>query len=47
MLPMAAIGVAINLGAAFAAGLPLAYCFKRRWLRLSRERPALAYTFGI
>ena len=34
VLPMAAIGVALNPGAAFAVGLPIAYAFKRQWLRV-------------
>ena len=31
---MAAIGVALNPAAAFAVGLPIAYAFKRQWLRV-------------
>ena len=34
VLLMAAIGVALNPAAAFAFGLPIAYAFKRRWLRV-------------
>jgi predicted benzoate:H+ symporter BenE len=34
VLLMAAVGVALNPAAAFAAGLPLAYAFKRGWLRV-------------
>jgi len=34
VLVMAAIGVALNPAAAFAVGLPLAYAFKRKWLRV-------------
>jgi hypothetical protein len=34
VLLMAAIGVAVNPAAAFAVGLPLAYAFKHRWLRI-------------
>ncbi|HEY5409976.1 MAG TPA: hypothetical protein VIJ94_04535, partial [Caulobacteraceae bacterium] len=34
VLAMAAIGVAVNPAAAFAAGLPLAYAIKHRWLKL-------------
>jgi len=34
VLLMAAIGVAINPAAAFAVGLPVAYAFKRGWLRV-------------
>jgi MFS superfamily sulfate permease-like transporter len=34
VLLMAAIGVALNPAAAFAAGLPLAYAFKQKWLRI-------------
>lgn len=34
VLLMAAIGVAINPVAAFVVGLPLAYAFKRKWLRI-------------
>ena len=33
-LLMAAIGVALNPAAAFAVGLPIAYAFKREWLRV-------------
>jgi hypothetical protein len=31
---MAAIGIALNPVAAFAVGLPLAYGFKQKWLRI-------------
>jgi hypothetical protein len=31
---MAAIGVALNPAAAFAVGLPIAYAFKRGWIRI-------------
>jgi hypothetical protein len=31
---MAAISVALNPAAAFAAGLPLAYAFRQKWLRI-------------
>jgi SulP family sulfate permease len=34
VLLMAAIGVALNPAAAFAVGLPLAYAFKREWIRV-------------
>lgn len=34
VLLMAAIGVALNPVAAFAVGLPLAYAFKRNWLKV-------------
>ena len=34
VLLMAAIGVALNPAAAFADGLPLAYAFKQKWLRI-------------
>ena len=34
VLLMAAIGVAVNPAAAFAVGLPLAYAFKHRWLKV-------------
>ena len=34
VLLMAAIGVAVNPAAAFAAGVPLAYAVKHRWLKL-------------
>ena len=34
VLLMAAIGVALNPAAAFAVGLPLAYAFKQKWLRI-------------
>jgi len=34
VLLMAAIGVALNPAAAFAVGLPIAYAFKREWLRV-------------
>ena len=34
VLLMAAIGVTLNPFAAFAAGLPLAYAFKQKWLRI-------------
>lgn len=34
VLLMAAIGVALNPAAAFAVGLPIAYAFKRKWLRV-------------
>ncbi len=34
VLLMAAIGVAVNPAAAFAVGLPLAYAFKHRWLKI-------------
>jgi SulP family sulfate permease len=34
VLLMAAIGVALNPAAAFAAGLPLAFAFKQKWLRI-------------
>ena len=34
VLLMAAIGVALNPAAAFAVGLPIAYAFKRQWLRV-------------
>ena len=34
VLLMAAIGVALNPAAAFAVGLPIAYAFKREWLRI-------------
>jgi predicted benzoate:H+ symporter BenE len=34
VLLMAAISVALNPAAAFAVGLPLAYAFKRNWLRI-------------
>jgi SulP family sulfate permease len=34
VLLMAAIGVALNPAAAFAAGLPIAYAFKRGWIRV-------------
>lgn len=34
VLLMAAIGVALNPAVAFAVGLPLAYAFKRQWLRV-------------
>jgi hypothetical protein len=34
VLLMAAIGVAFNPVAAFAVGLPLAYGFKRGWLKV-------------
>jgi predicted benzoate:H+ symporter BenE len=34
VLLIAAIGVALNPAAAFAVGLPLAYAFKRKWLRV-------------
>jgi len=34
VLLMAAIGVALNPAAAFAVGLPVAYAFKREWLRV-------------
>ena len=34
ILLMAAIGVALNPAAAFAVGLPIAYAFKRGWLRV-------------
>ncbi len=34
VLLMAAIGVALNPAAAFAVGLPIAYAFKRGWLRV-------------
>jgi sulfate permease, SulP family len=37
VLLMAAIGVAVNPAAAFAVGLPLAYCFKRGWLDLYKS----------
>jgi len=33
-LLMAAISVALNPAAAFAVGLPLAYAFKRKWLKI-------------
>lgn len=34
VLLMAAIGVALNPAAAFAVGLPIAYAFRREWLRV-------------
>ena len=34
VLLMAAIGVALNPAAAFAVGLPLAYAFRREWLKV-------------
>jgi sulfate permease, SulP family len=34
VLLMAAIGVALNPAVAFAVGLPLAYAFKQKWLRI-------------
>ncbi|HEX4095530.1 MAG TPA: putative sulfate/molybdate transporter [Caulobacteraceae bacterium] len=34
VLLMAAIGVAVNPAAAFAVGLPLAFAFKHRWLKI-------------
>ena len=34
VLLMAAIGVAVNPAAAFAVGVPLAYAFKHRWLKV-------------
>jgi len=34
VLLMAAIGVALNPAAAFAVGLPIAYAFKRGWIRI-------------
>lgn len=34
VLVMAAIGVAVNPAAAFAVGVPLAYAFKHRWLKV-------------
>ena len=34
VLLMAAIGVALNPAAAFAVGLPIAYGFKRGWIRV-------------
>ena len=34
VLLVAAIGVALNPAAAFAVGLPLAYAFKQKWLRI-------------
>ena len=34
VLLIAAIGVALNPAAAFAVGLPIAYAFKREWLRV-------------
>jgi predicted benzoate:H+ symporter BenE len=34
VLLMAAIGVAVNPAAAFAVGLPLAFAFKHRWLKV-------------
>jgi MFS superfamily sulfate permease-like transporter len=34
VLLMAAIGVALNPAAAFAVGLPIAYAFKREWIRI-------------
>jgi sulfate permease, SulP family len=34
VLLMAAIGIALNPAAAFAVGLPLAYAFKQKWLRI-------------
>jgi SulP family sulfate permease len=34
VLLMAAIGVAVNPAAAFAVGLPLAYAFRRGWIRI-------------
>jgi hypothetical protein len=34
VLLMAAIGVALNPVAAFVVGLPLAYAFKQKWLRI-------------
>ena len=34
VLLMAAIGVALNPAAAFAVGLPIAYAFKRGWVRI-------------
>jgi predicted benzoate:H+ symporter BenE len=34
VLLMAAIGVALNPAAAFAVGLPIAYAFKRGWIRV-------------
>jgi SulP family sulfate permease len=34
VLLIAAIGVALNPAAAFAVGFPLAYAFKRKWLRV-------------
>ena len=34
VLLMAAISVALNPFAAFAVGLPLAYAFKRGWLKI-------------
>jgi hypothetical protein len=34
VLLTAAIGVALNPAAAFAVGLPIAYAFKRPWLRI-------------
>jgi SulP family sulfate permease len=37
VLLMAAIGIALNPAAAFAAGLPLAYCFKRGWVSLDKS----------
>jgi hypothetical protein len=34
VLLMAAIGVALNPAAAFVIGLPIAYAFKRGWIRI-------------
>lgn len=34
VLLMAAIGVALNPAAAFAVGLPIAYAFKREWIKI-------------
>jgi hypothetical protein len=38
VLLMAAVGVALNPAAAFAVGLPLAYTFKQKWLRIELFR---------
>jgi hypothetical protein len=34
VLLMAAIGVALNPAAPFAVGLPIAYAFRRGWIRI-------------
>jgi MFS superfamily sulfate permease-like transporter len=34
VLPMAAIGVALNPAAAFAVGLPIAYALQHEWIRV-------------